>query len=66
MAIGYSVANAPEYAAGFHRHGPNFAVPALMLVAFPSWSAGTFALATCCWVRLRHGGRHCRGRLHPL
>jgi solute:Na+ symporter, SSS family len=40
MAIAYGVAHAPEYATGFHRYGPNFAVPALMLAAFPSWFVG--------------------------
>jgi SSS family solute:Na+ symporter len=40
MAIGYGVGHAPEYAAGFHRYGPNFAVPALILAAFPPWFAG--------------------------
>jgi SSS family solute:Na+ symporter len=40
MAIGYGVGHAPQYAAGFHRYGPNFAVPALILAAFPPWFAG--------------------------
>jgi SSS family solute:Na+ symporter len=40
MAIGYGVAKAPQYAAGFAQYKANFAVPALMLAAFPSWFVG--------------------------
>jgi SSS family solute:Na+ symporter len=40
MAIAAGVAKAPQYAAGFAAYHGNFAVPALMLAAFPSWFAG--------------------------
>jgi SSS family solute:Na+ symporter len=45
MAIAYGVDKAPQYAAGFATYHGNFAVPALMLAAFPPWFAGV-ALAT--------------------
>ena len=44
MAIAAGVRNAPAYANGFRQYGPNFAVPALFLYAFPSWFVG-FAFA---------------------
>jgi SSS family solute:Na+ symporter len=40
MAIAAGVAKAPQYAAGFAAYHGNFAVPALMLAAFPPWFAG--------------------------
>ncbi|MCB8880338.1 sodium:solute symporter [Acidisoma cellulosilytica] len=40
MAIAYGVAKNPAYAAGFAQYKGNFAVPALILSAFPSWFAG--------------------------
>ena len=44
MALAAGVGKAPEFAALFKQYGPNFAVPALILHAFPSWFAG-FAFA---------------------
>ncbi len=44
MALAAGVGKNPAYAAGFERYGPNFAVPALFLGAFPSWFVG-FAFA---------------------
>jgi SSS family solute:Na+ symporter len=44
MALAAKVGSAPAYAEGFRQYGPNFAVPALFLDAFPSWFAG-FAFA---------------------
>ncbi|MDP8998611.1 MAG: sodium:solute symporter [Myxococcota bacterium] len=44
MAVAAKVDKAPAFAAGFHEYGPNFAVPALFLSAFPAWFAG-FAFA---------------------
>ncbi len=44
MAIAAKVDKAPEYADGFKQYGPNYAVPALFLWAFPSWFRG-FAFA---------------------
>jgi solute:Na+ symporter, SSS family len=40
MAIAMGVAKQPEFAEGFARYKNNFAVPALLLGAFPSWFAG--------------------------
>ncbi len=40
MAIAAGVDKLPEYAGGFRQFKANFAVPALMLYAFPSWFAG--------------------------
>lgn len=40
MAVASGVAAKPEYAAGFARYGPNFAVPALYLDQFPDWFVG--------------------------
>jgi SSS family solute:Na+ symporter len=40
MAIAYGVAKNPAYAAGFAQYKGNFAVPALILTAFPGWFAG--------------------------
>ncbi|GAB0114029.1 monocarboxylate uptake permease MctP [Acidisoma sp. C75] len=40
MAIADGVAHDPRYAAGFAQYKGNFAVPALMLKAFPQWFAG--------------------------
>ncbi len=40
MAIAYGVAKNPAYAAGFAHYKGNFAVPALILSAFPAWFAG--------------------------
>ena len=44
MAVASGVANMPAYANSFKQYGPNFAVPALFLYAFPSWFVG-FAFA---------------------
>src|SRR5580693_7384345 len=44
MALAAGVDKNPAYAEGFHRFGPNFAVPALFLSAFPAWFVG-FAFA---------------------
>src|SRR6185312_4703309 len=44
MALAAGVGKAPEFAALFKQYGPNFAVPALILHAFPAWFAG-FAFA---------------------
>jgi SSS family solute:Na+ symporter len=44
MALGAGVDKDPAYAIGFKQYGPNFAVPALFLGAFPAWFAG-FAFA---------------------
>jgi solute:Na+ symporter, SSS family len=40
MAIASGVPAKPEYAAGFARYGPNYAVPALYLDQFPDWFVG--------------------------
>jgi SSS family solute:Na+ symporter len=40
MAIAAGVAHDPGFALLFKRHGPNAAVPALLLKMFPSWFAG--------------------------
>jgi SSS family solute:Na+ symporter len=40
MAIAAGVGKAPQYAAGFAAYHANFAVPALLLEAFPRWFAG--------------------------
>lgn len=40
MAYAAHVEDLPQYAAYFDRYGPNFAVPALFLHAFPAWFAG--------------------------
>jgi solute:Na+ symporter, SSS family len=40
MAITAGVDRVPEYAPLFKQHGPNFAVPALILAMFPAWFAG--------------------------
>jgi SSS family solute:Na+ symporter len=40
MAIAAGVLNLPEFAEGFKRYGNNFAVPALLMFAFPSWFVG--------------------------
>jgi SSS family solute:Na+ symporter len=40
MAVAYGVAKNPAYAAGFAQYKGNFAVPALLLSAFPSWFVG--------------------------
>lgn len=40
MAIAAKIAAMPGFAAGFHRYGTNFAVPGLILHAFPSWFVG--------------------------
>jgi SSS family solute:Na+ symporter len=40
FAIGAGVAALPEYAAGFKQFGNNFAIPALIMHAFPSWFVG--------------------------
>jgi solute:Na+ symporter, SSS family len=44
MALAAGVKDDPAYAAGFKQYGTNFAVPALLLGAFPSWFVG-FAFA---------------------
>jgi SSS family solute:Na+ symporter len=40
MALASGVASKPEYAAGFAKYGPNYAVPALFLDQFPEWFVG--------------------------
>ena len=40
MAIAAGVGKEPRFAAGFAAYHANFAVPALMLAAFPPWFAG--------------------------
>ena len=40
MAIAYGLQQRPEFAAGFKHYGNNFAIPALILAAFPSWFVG--------------------------
>jgi len=40
MALAAGLSDKPEYAAGFEKYGPNFAVPALFLDQFPGWFAG--------------------------
>jgi len=40
MAVAAGVKTMPQYAAGFAQYGANFAVPALVLNAFPAWFAG--------------------------
>ena len=40
MAIAAGVAHRPEFAAGFKTYSNSFAVPALLLSAFPSWFVG--------------------------
>lgn len=40
MAIAEGVGHEPQFAAGFAQYKGNFAVPALMLKAFPEWFAG--------------------------
>ncbi len=40
MAVAAGVKDMPEYADGFKAFGPNYAVPALFLHAFPSWFVG--------------------------
>jgi solute:Na+ symporter, SSS family len=40
MALAAGVDKNPAYAAGFKQYGPNFAVPALFLQAFPPWFVG--------------------------
>ncbi len=40
MAIAAGVKDMPEFADGFKTFGPNYAVPALLLHAFPSWLVG--------------------------
>lgn len=40
MALAAGVQNMPQFAEGFAHHGPSFAVPALLLYAFPGWFAG--------------------------
>ncbi|HTH99864.1 MAG TPA: sodium:solute symporter [Acidisoma sp.] len=40
MAIAYGVAKDPQFASGFAQYKGNFAVPALILKAFPGWFAG--------------------------
>jgi solute:Na+ symporter, SSS family len=40
MAIALGVGHDPRYAAGFAAYHGNFAVPALMLAAFPPWFTG--------------------------
>jgi SSS family solute:Na+ symporter len=44
MALAAGVKDDPAYAAGFKEYGKNFAVPALLLGAFPPWFVG-FAFA---------------------
>ena len=40
MAFASGVADKPEFAEGFAKYGPNFAVPALFLDQFQGWFAG--------------------------
>jgi SSS family solute:Na+ symporter len=40
MAVAAGVRNMPEFASGFAQYGTSFAVPALLLHAFPGWFAG--------------------------
>jgi SSS family solute:Na+ symporter len=40
MALAAGLPAKPEFAAGFEKYGPNFAVPALFLDQFPGWFAG--------------------------
>jgi SSS family solute:Na+ symporter len=40
MAVAAGVQRDPAYAGWFKQYGPNFAVPALLLHAFPAWFAG--------------------------
>jgi SSS family solute:Na+ symporter len=40
MAIAAGVDKDPAHASGFALYGPNYAVPALFLVSFPSWFVG--------------------------
>ena len=40
MAIASGVKSMPQFAAGFAHYGTSFAVPALVLNAFPGWFAG--------------------------
>ncbi len=40
MAIAAGVKSMPQYAAGFAHYGASFAVPALVLNAFPGWFVG--------------------------
>jgi SSS family solute:Na+ symporter len=40
MAFSLHVGADPAFAAGFKKYGNNFAVPALILTAFPDWFAG--------------------------
>ena len=40
FALAAGVRDRPEFAAGFHQFGNNFAVPALLLHSFPSWFVG--------------------------
>jgi solute:Na+ symporter, SSS family len=40
MAVAAGVRTMPQFAAGFAHYGTSFAVPALVLYAFPSWFVG--------------------------
>ena len=40
MAVAAGVKNMPQFAAGFAHYGTSFAIPALVLYAFPGWFAG--------------------------
>lgn len=40
MAVAAGLAKMPQFAAGFAQYHANFAIPALMLYAFPGWFAG--------------------------
>jgi SSS family solute:Na+ symporter len=40
MAVAAGVQNMPEFADGFKRYPNNFAVPSLLMFAFPSWFVG--------------------------
>ncbi len=40
MALAAGVSHLPDFSAGFARYANNFAVPALLLHAFPSWFVG--------------------------
>jgi SSS family solute:Na+ symporter len=40
MAVAAGVKTMPQFAGGFAHYGASFAVPALVLYAFPSWFAG--------------------------
>src|SRR6202012_580708 len=40
MAVAAGVKNMPQFASGFAHYGTSFAIPALVLYAFPGWFVG--------------------------